>query len=64
MYNAIHQLNSLDKALIFYYLEDYSGKEIAKQTGLSEVNIRVRLNRAKAKLKRTFGLTNNKYGFR
>ena len=51
MYNAIHQLNSLDKALIFYYLEDYSGKEIAKQTGLSEVNIRVRLNRAKAKLK-------------
>ncbi|OPB87335.1 RNA polymerase sigma factor [Elizabethkingia ursingii] len=51
MYNAIHQLNSLDKALIFYYLEDYSGKEIAEQTGLSEVNIRVRLNRAKAKLK-------------
>ncbi|MCT4298777.1 sigma-70 family RNA polymerase sigma factor [Elizabethkingia anophelis] len=51
MYNAIHQLNSLDKALIFYYLEDYSGKEIAKQIGLSEVNVRVRLNRAKAKLK-------------
>lgn len=51
MYDAIHQLNAIDKALIFYYLEDYSGKEIALQLGISEVNARVKLNRAKEKLK-------------
>lgn len=51
MYEAIHQLSPIDKALIFFYLEDFSGKEIANQLGLSEVNVRVKLNRAKAKLK-------------
>lgn len=50
MYDAIHQLNPIDKALIFYYLEDYSGKEMAEQMGLSEGNTRVKLNRAKQKL--------------
>ncbi len=51
MYDAIHQLNPVDKALIFYYLEDYSGKEMADQLGLTEGNCRVKLNRAKDKLK-------------
>ncbi|SNV38167.1 Sigma-24 [Chryseobacterium taklimakanense] len=51
LYNAIHQLNAIDKALIFYYLENYSGKEMAEQLGISEVNCRVKLNRAKEKLK-------------
>ena len=51
MYDAINQLNAIDKALIFYYLEDFSGKEIASQLGITEVNARVKLNRAKEKLK-------------
>ncbi|MGG5208026.1 RNA polymerase sigma factor [Chryseobacterium sp. MIQD13] len=51
MYEAIRQLNSIDKAFIFYYLEDFSGKEIAEQMGISEGNARVRMNRAKNKLK-------------
>lgn len=51
MYDAIHQLNSIDKALIFYYLENYSGKEIAENMGISEGNARVKLNRAKEKLR-------------
>ena len=51
MYEAIHQLNTIDKALIFYYLEDFSGKEMAEQLGITEVNARVKLNRAKEKLK-------------
>lgn len=50
MYEAIHQLNAIDKALIFYYLENYSGKEMAEQLGISESNTRVKLNRAKQKL--------------
>lgn len=51
MYEAINQLNAIDKALIFYYLENYSGKQIAEQMGISEVNARVKMNRAKEKLK-------------
>ncbi|TXF78921.1 RNA polymerase sigma factor [Chryseobacterium sp.] len=51
MYDAINRLNAIDKALIFYYLENYSGKEIAAQMGITEVNARVKLNRAKQKLK-------------
>ncbi|MDY3362731.1 sigma-70 family RNA polymerase sigma factor [Riemerella anatipestifer] len=51
MYKAIQQLGAIDKALIFYYLENYSGKEIAAQMGITEVNVRVKLNRAKQKLK-------------
>lgn len=51
MYDAINQLNVIDKALIFYYLENFSGKEIAVQLGITEVNARVKLNRAKEKLK-------------
>lgn len=51
MYLAINKLNNIDKALIFYYLEDFSGREIAQEMGLTEVNVRVKLNRAKTKLK-------------
>ncbi|OCA79833.1 RNA polymerase subunit sigma-70 [Chryseobacterium contaminans] len=51
MYKAIHQLNPIDKAFIFYYLEDFSGKQIAEQIGISEGNVRVKMNRAKNKLK-------------
>ncbi|MDQ1857615.1 RNA polymerase sigma factor [Chryseobacterium sp. WLY505] len=51
MYEAIHQLSPIDKALIFFYLEGFSGKEIAVQLGITEVNTRVKLKRAKEKLK-------------
>lgn len=51
MYKAINQLNAIDKAFIFYYLEDFSGKQIAEQMGISEGNVRVKMNRAKNKLK-------------
>lgn len=51
MYKAIHQLNPIDKAFIFYYLEDFPGKEIAAQMGISAGNVRVKMNRAKNKLK-------------
>lgn len=51
MYSAIRQLSPIDKILIFYFLEDYSGKQIADQLGISEGNVRVKMNRAKTKLK-------------
>ncbi|TDQ27787.1 RNA polymerase sigma-70 factor (ECF subfamily) [Tenacibaculum caenipelagi] len=52
LYNAIRQLNDIDKALIFLYLEDKSYKEISNTLGISEVNARVKMNRAKDKLKK------------
>jgi RNA polymerase sigma-70 factor (ECF subfamily) len=51
LYKAIHQLNDIDKALIFLYLEDKPFNEIADTLGISNVNARVKMNRAKEKLK-------------
>lgn len=50
-YKALQQLDKIEKALMFYFLEDCSHKEIAKNLGISEGNARVKLNRAKNKLK-------------
>ncbi len=52
LYEAIHQLNDIDKALIFLYLEDKPYKEISETLGISDVNARVKMNRAKDKLKK------------
>ncbi|CAM1365460.1 RNA polymerase subunit sigma-70 [Tenacibaculum litopenaei] len=52
LYQAIHKLNDIDKALIFLYLEDKPYKEISDTLGITEVNARVKMNRAKDKLKK------------
>ncbi len=52
MYSAVKQLNDIEKALVFLYLEDKSYKEIAETMGISEVNARVKMNRVKTKLKK------------
>lgn len=49
-YNAIRELNKIEKALILQFLDGLSGKEIADNLGLTEVNVRVKLNRTKTKL--------------
>jgi RNA polymerase sigma factor (sigma-70 family) len=49
-YQAVQQLNSVEKALIFLFLEGQSHKEIGKNLGITEVNARVKLNRTKDKL--------------
>lgn len=51
LYTAVHQLNDIDKALIFLYLEDKPYKEISETLGITSVNARVKMNRAKEKLK-------------
>lgn len=51
MYDAIKQLNDIDKALVFLYLEDRNYAEIAETLGITEVNARVKMNRVKTKLK-------------
>jgi len=52
MYAAVKQLNDIEKALVFLYLEDKSYREIAETMGISEVNARVKMNRVKTKLRK------------
>ncbi|WP_413998880.1 RNA polymerase sigma factor [Flavobacterium sp. W1B] len=52
MYKAVYELNDIEKALVFMYLEDKDYHEIAETLGISEVNARVKMNRIKGKLKK------------
>lgn len=49
-YKAVHELNKVEKALIFLFLEGQSHKEIGQNLGITEGNARVKLNRTKDKL--------------
>lgn len=50
-YKAVQKLGKIDRAIIFYQFEGFSHKQIGENLGISEVNARVKLNRAKEKLK-------------
>jgi RNA polymerase sigma-70 factor, ECF subfamily len=50
LYQAVQQLNDIEKALVFMYLEDKDYQEIAETLGITEVNARVKMNRIKGKL--------------
>jgi RNA polymerase sigma-70 factor (ECF subfamily) len=50
-YKAVQQLNKVEKALIFLYMQGQSSNEIADILGISSVNVRVRMNRIKEKIK-------------
>ncbi|HEX8562198.1 MAG TPA: sigma-70 family RNA polymerase sigma factor [Flavobacterium sp.] len=52
MYQAVYQLNDIEKALVFMYLEDKDYTEISETLGISEVNARVKMNRIKGKLRK------------
>ena len=58
-YKAVHELNPIEKALIFLFLEDQNHKEISETLGITEVNARVKLNRTKEKLQQII----KKYGY-
>ncbi|WP_427875546.1 RNA polymerase sigma factor [Flavobacterium sp. MMS24-S5] len=61
LYKAVQKLEKIDKAIIFYQLEGFSHKEIGENLGISEGNARVKLNRAKEKLKEI--IKKQGYGF-
>ena len=50
LYDAIAQLNEVEKALVTLFLEDLSYEEMAAVLGLSASNVGVMLHRAKKKL--------------
>lgn len=51
MYSAVKELNDIDKALVFLYLEDKNYREISETLGVTEVNARVKMNRIREKLR-------------
>jgi len=61
LYTAVQELNVIEKALVFLFLENQSHREIAENLGISEVNARVKLNRTKEKLQ--FIIKKNGYEF-
>lgn len=50
LYDAIAQLNELEKALVTLYLEDLSYEEMAEVLGIKVGHVGVMLHRAKKKL--------------
>jgi RNA polymerase sigma factor (sigma-70 family) len=50
-YKAIKQLNKVEKALVFMYMENRPYEEIATSIGITQGNLRVRMTRIKNKLK-------------
>jgi RNA polymerase sigma-70 factor (ECF subfamily) len=51
LYRAIGQLEEVDRMIIMLVLEDVSYPEIAEMMGISENNLRVKIHRARTKLK-------------
>jgi RNA polymerase sigma-70 factor (ECF subfamily) len=54
LYRFVNRLNAADRALITLYLEDFSNKEIAEVTGISENYVAVKLLRIRNKLSEYF----------
>ena len=48
LYKAISGLSETDRLIISLYLEDLKQSEIAQITGMSQVNVRVRIHRIKS----------------
>lgn len=51
MYAAIQKLSDVEKAIVMLYLEDKSYEEMEEILGISNGNLRVKMNRIKDKLR-------------
>jgi RNA polymerase sigma-70 factor (ECF subfamily) len=51
LYHAIEQLNAVEKAIVMLYMENRSYEEMEEIIGLSQGNLRVKMNRIKEKLR-------------
>ena len=51
MYKAIEQLNQIEKAIVMLYLEEKTYEEMEEILGINQGNLRVKMNRAKDKLR-------------
>jgi len=60
-YKAVQQLNKVEKALVYLYMEDVPYDDIASSLGITPINVRVRINRLKTKLKEIINTMNYEY---
>jgi RNA polymerase sigma factor (sigma-70 family) len=60
-YKAVQQLDKVEKALVYLYMENQPYADIAANLGISEGNVRVRINRVKNKLKEIIKKMNYEY---
>jgi RNA polymerase sigma factor (sigma-70 family) len=60
-YKAVQQLGKVEKAVIYLYMENQPYEEIAVNLGITEGNVRVRINRIKNKLKEIIKKMNYEY---
>ena len=51
LYKAINQLSTIEKTIMFLYLEDYKVNDIAEIAGITANNVSVKMIRIKEKLK-------------
>lgn len=51
LYRAVEQLNTIEKAIVMFYLEDKSYEEMEEILGISQGNLRVKMSRIKEKLR-------------
>ncbi|MBV9962782.1 MAG: sigma-70 family RNA polymerase sigma factor [Parafilimonas sp.] len=51
MYKAIEQLNQIEKAVVMLYLEEKTYEEMEEILGITQGNLRVKMNRIKEKLR-------------
>jgi RNA polymerase sigma-70 factor (ECF subfamily) len=51
LHKAIEQLNQVEKAIVMLYMEDKSYEEMEEILGMSQGNLRVKMNRIKEKLR-------------
>ena len=58
LYQFIHQLPTLDRALMLLYLDEESYREIAEVLGITETNVATKISRIKQKLKKQFSTLN------
>ncbi len=52
LHQAVYQLNDIEKAIVYMYLEEKDYAEISETLGITEINARVKVNRIKGKLKK------------
>jgi len=52
LYEAIRKLGEIDRAVVMLYLEDRSYEEMEEVLGISQNNLRVKMNRVKEKLRK------------
>ncbi|BAU53708.1 RNA polymerase sigma factor [Mucilaginibacter gotjawali] len=60
-YKAVQQLNKVEKALVYLYMEDVPYDDIAASLGITPINVRVRINRLKTKLREIINNMNYEY---